>query len=85
MSDGEKKSPMPKHPPVQLAKLIVDITTGEVENKKPNTSLSKHQAAELGGKKRATILSKRQRSEIASKAARARSATLTITTVAFDP
>jgi len=67
---------MPEHrkrprDPSQLAKLIVDIAAGEIEDKTP-PKISKKQAAELGGKARATNLPPKKRSEIASKAARKR-------------
>jgi hypothetical protein len=64
----------PKRPrdPAQLAKLMIDIASGDVVDRPSPKPLSKKQAAELGGKKRAAILSNRRRSEIASKAAKAR-------------
>jgi len=68
----------PKRPrdPNQLAKLIVDITTGE----RPNDSLEPETRAAhagrkgglKGGKARASKLSGRKRREIAKKAAAAR-------------
>jgi hypothetical protein len=63
----------PKRPrdPAQLAKRIVDIATGEVEDREP-MKLTKKQAGVIGGKKRAIDLSPKRRSEIASKAARKR-------------
>ena len=57
--------------PVQLAKLIGDIATGQVEEKSEQQSA----AAELGskgGKARAASLSRKSRLEIARKAAAAR-------------
>ena len=44
----------PKCPrdPAQLAKLMIDIASGEVKNREP-TKLTMKQAAEIGGKKRA--------------------------------
>ncbi len=62
----------------QRAKLIVDIATGEVEDKEPDTG--KNPAAVAlgrlggvkGGKARAAKLTPEQRSEIAQKAAQAR-------------
>ncbi len=57
----------------QLAKLIVDLTTGEASEPEPN---AKQRAGQLGGLKgglaRAASLSKKRRSEIAKKAAKAR-------------
>lgn len=70
---------MKKRPrdPAQLAKFIVDVATGQVEENEPPATpkkipLTKRQAAELGGKKRAVSLTKKRRKEIASKAARQR-------------
>jgi hypothetical protein len=76
---------MAKHPkrprdPNQLAKSIVGIATGEVDDVPPVEGRKKNPAAvELGrmgglkgGKARAEILSKKRRSEIAKKAAKAR-------------
>ena len=54
----------------QLAKSIVDIATGEVEDKKPLASARK--GGLKGGKARAKNLTPEQRSEIASIAAQAR-------------
>jgi len=72
---------MTKHPkrprdPAQLAKLVVDIATGEVEDRErpPETDLGKR--AQAGGRKggpaRAIALTPEQRSEIAKTAADAR-------------
>ena len=66
--------------PNQLAKLVVDIATGEVEPESPQESPGKNPAAvalgRLGGLKggpaRAKKLTKAQRSESARKAAQAR-------------
>jgi hypothetical protein len=68
---------MPKRPrdPNQLAKLILDIATGEVEDmasaskRKPS---NRHKGGIKGGKSRAATLSPEQRQEIAKLAARAR-------------
>lgn len=67
---GHRKRP---RDPSQLAKLIVDIAAGEVEDQ-PETKLVKtrQQVAELGGKKRASLLSKKRRVDIAKKAAKTR-------------
>lgn len=72
--------PNPKRPrdPNQLAKLIVDIATGETDEVK--TEDGKNPAAVAlgrrgglkGGKARADSLTAKQRSEIAKKAAKAR-------------
>lgn len=62
----------------QLAKLIVDISTGEVEDenpdagKNPNKIESGRKGGVVGGAKRAQSLTPEQRSEIAKKAAAAR-------------
>jgi hypothetical protein len=52
MTDRKLKRP---RDPAQLAKLIVDIASGEVEDCQP-TPLTKKQATELGGRKRAEVL-----------------------------
>ena len=65
----------PKRPrdPAQLAKLMVDIATGEVEEGKPTaTEARASKAGTKGGPARARALSPEQRSEIASIAATAR-------------
>jgi len=67
--------------PIQLGKLIVDIATGQVEDRKPTPEeQGKDPAAvaygqlggKIGGKARAESLSADRRSEIASKAAATR-------------
>ena len=76
---------MAKHPkrprdPNQLAKLIVDMATGEVERTETIPNDDRNPAAVAlgrlgglrGGKARAASLSKRRRSEIARAAAAAR-------------
>ena len=62
----------PKRPrdPNQLAKSIVDLATGEAEEKKPLASARK--GGLLGGKARAVALTPEQRSEVARTAASAR-------------
>jgi len=65
----------PKRPrdPAQLAKLIVDIATGEAEEGKPTvTEARASKAGTSGGPARAAALSAAQRSEIARTAASAR-------------
>ena len=67
-----KRLPRPRDP-AQLAKLIVDIATGEVEDRVDDGRDAV--AASLGrkgGKARAANLSKPRRAEIAKKAAAAR-------------
>jgi hypothetical protein len=66
----------PKRPrdPAQLAKLIVDIATGEVEDTKrdPEISVLARKGGLKGGAARAKVLTPEQRSEIARLAAAAR-------------
>lgn len=71
----------PKRPrdPNQLAKLVVDIATGEAERPEDKLSRKNPAAVELGrlgglkgGKSRAKKLTAEQRSEIAKKAAKTR-------------
>lgn len=69
----------PKRPrdPAQLAKLIVDIATGEVEDREPTAEeQGKDPAAAAlgrkGGKARAAGMTPERRAEIAKKAARLR-------------
>ena len=67
-----KRLPRPRDP-AQLAKLIVDIATGEVEDKVDGGRDTA--AAELGrkgGKARAAKMTRAQRSEAAKRAAAAR-------------
>ena len=66
---AEKRLKRPRDP-VQLAKLIGDIATGQVEDR--TADQRNHAAAELGskgGKARASRLTKERRAEIAKKAA----------------
>ena len=67
MTDQHKKRP---RDPNQLAKLVVDIATGEVSEEKRNDTRSR--AGKKGAKARAKSLTPEQRSEIASIAAEAR-------------
>jgi hypothetical protein len=66
----------PKRPrdPAQLAKLIVDIATGEVEDTDPNAGKDPAAAAmgRKGGRARAEAMSPEKRAEIARKAAASR-------------
>ena len=70
-----KRPPRPRDP-MQLAKLIGDIATGEVENVKPVPSTPATEARRKGGlkggKARAQKLSAVRRKAIAKKAAGAR-------------
>jgi hypothetical protein len=73
---------MVKHPkrprdPNQLAKLVLDITTGEVPNDSPKgpadaKTEARRKGGLKGGKARAKALNHRRRRAIAKKAARAR-------------
>jgi hypothetical protein len=54
----------------QLAKRVVDIATGEIDDKLPDEQ--KRKAGLMGGKARATALTPEQRTEIAFIAAKAR-------------
>ncbi|MBA1140213.1 hypothetical protein H0241_08060 [Mesorhizobium sp. CCANP35] len=64
------KAPKRPRDPNQLAKSIVDLATGETEDKKPLASARK--GGLKGGKARAKTLTPEQRSEIATVAAQAR-------------
>lgn len=63
----------PKRPrdPAQLAKFIVDLATGEVEDT-PGKSPNRAKGGKKGGRKRADSLTPEQRSKIAQTAAAAR-------------
>lgn len=73
---------MPKHPkrprdPAQLAKLMVDIATGDVEDRPNDSEIGPMSALGRagglkGGKARAEKLSEERRKEIARQAAAAR-------------
>lgn len=62
----------------QLAKLIVGLSTGEIEEdnpdagKNPNKVESGRKGGSVGGAKRAQVLTPEKRSEIAKKAAKSR-------------
>jgi hypothetical protein len=67
--------------PAQLAKLMIDIASGEVEDREPEPSLDGKDAAAVslgrrgglkGGKARAEKMTPERRVEIAKKAAKAR-------------
>lgn len=70
----------PKRPrdPFQLAKLIGDISVGEVQDQDPNAGkdpaaiLRGHAGGLRGGQARASALSSKKRKQIAKKAASAR-------------
>lgn len=66
---------MPKRPrdPNQLAKMIVDLSTGEIEEKPESVKAESGRKGGLkGGVARAEKLSPKRRSEIAKKAAETR-------------
>lgn len=70
---------MAKHPkrprdPNQLAKAIVDLATGEVEEVDPDAGKSKaaQELGRKGGKARASKMTPEQRAEVARKAAQKR-------------
>ncbi len=77
MADRSSRPKRPRDLNVR-AKLIVDIATGQVEDKDPDEGKNPHAVALgrlgglKGGKARAAKLTAEQRSEIARKAARAR-------------
>lgn len=62
------KTPKRPRDPNQLAKMIVDIATGEKEDVNP----SKLDTGSAGGLKRAEVLTKPRRIEIAKNAAKSR-------------
>ena len=78
VTDNRLKRP---RDPAQLAKLMIDIASGEVEDREPVASLEGKEAAAVslgrrgglkGGKARAAKMTPEQRAEIARKAAKAR-------------
>jgi hypothetical protein len=69
----------PKRPrdPAQLAKLMIDIATGEVEDREPTPEDEGKSSAAVnlgrrGGRARAEAMSPERRAEVARKAAEAR-------------
>ncbi len=74
MPQSHKSAKRPRDPN-QLGKLIVDISTGSVEDRAPEGPPKNEAAAELGrkgGAARAASLTKKKRSEIARIAAAGR-------------
>ena len=78
MPDKRLKRP---RDPAQLAKLMIDIASGEVEDRAPTPSPGDKDPAAVslgrrgglkGGKARAASMSSKRRAEIARKAAKAR-------------
>lgn len=73
MTDVPVKRPKRPRDPAQLAKLIVDIATGEVEEGEPSAKeVRARKAGAKGGPARARALTPEQRAEIARTAAAAR-------------
>ena len=68
MTSGSRKRP---RDPAQLAKFIVDVATGQVEDK-PGKAPNRAKGGIKGGKARAAALTPEQRSEIARAASTAR-------------
>lgn len=67
------KNPKRPRDPNQLARLIVDITTGEFQTDQlPDTDPKGSKGGQKGGPARAAKLTPEERVEIAKKAARAR-------------
>jgi hypothetical protein len=78
MTDQASKRPKRPRDPAQLAKLIVDIATGQAEDRDPDAgkdpaavSLGRRGGLK-GGKARAAKMSPEQRAQIARQAAEAR-------------
>jgi hypothetical protein len=70
MSENHRKRP---RDPAQLAKLIVDIATGEVEDGAPEGKApARAKGGKIGGRARAIALSNEERSAIARTGAKAR-------------
>lgn len=77
MTDVPVKRPKRPRDPAQLAKLIVDIATGEVEDREPTPEeLGKSAAAvelgKRGGRARAQSMTAERRAQVAKKAAEKR-------------
>ena len=70
---SEKRLKRPRDP-IQLGKLVVDIATGQVEDRAPPVpeETAGAKLAKKGGKARAAKLSAKRRREIAHQAAQAR-------------
>ena len=71
MTDAPIKRPKRPRDPAQLAKLIVDIATGEAEDTDPNKGKDAAATAlgRKGGAARAASMTPERRAEIAKKAA----------------
>jgi hypothetical protein len=66
------KTPKRPRDPNQLAKMVVDIATGEIEERKELASKRGTVGGKVGGPARAKVLTPERRREIASKAAKTR-------------
>lgn len=67
------KSPKRPRDPAQLAKLVVDIASGNVpSNEETKVNEKARKAGLVGGPARAKVLTEKRRSEIAKAAARTR-------------
>ena len=71
MTDDPKRAKRPRDSN-QLAKFIVDVATGEIENEAPEKAQGQRKGGLKGGKARAEKLSPEQRQAIAKKAAKTR-------------
>jgi hypothetical protein len=71
MPKGPNQQKRPRDPN-QLAKLVVDIATGDVEDEKPQRSKRGSAGGKMGGPARTRVLTPERRREIASKAAKTR-------------
>jgi hypothetical protein len=69
---SEKRLKRPRDP-IQLGKLVVDIATGQVEDRAPSAEETpRAKIAKKGGKARAAKLTAKRRKEIAQQAAQTR-------------
>ena len=66
------KTPKRPRDPNQLAKLIVDIAAGNVDDTKPAEPARGSAGGKVGGPARVRVLTPERRREIASKAAKSR-------------
>lgn len=71
MTDDSKRAKRPRDTN-QLAKFIVDVATGEAEDRAPEKAEGQRRGGLKGGKARADKLSPEERHAIAKKAANAR-------------
>jgi hypothetical protein len=66
------KTPKRPRDPAQLAKFIVDVATGEIDQTETPKTVRARKAGAVGGPARAKALTEAQRSDIAREAAAAR-------------